>query len=443
MTSALALDAPTERVAVNLLRHLEWQDAGFSLIFLFADVGPSLQIADWLDQRLALQGRPLQRREASDSFVRHPEAAVDELVGRFAELSTQAGGVWYALQRHPGDEQWNRARTLFLARLNERRFLLERDLKRPLLLVLPAHFRPETRAIAPDIWHKRDLSEELRLPPDGVLKPNHVGVEAAARVATGNDSLPAFAEWQRMASGPLPEQAFLPTAWQACEELLAAGRPADAEGVARSALLLARRRAAADDAGERDLMVSLGMLGGVAETQGDWAQAENAYRESLALGRQLVERLGGTPQSLRDLSVALDKVGGVAERQGDWAQAENAYRESLALRHQLIERLGGTPESLRDLSVALYNVGGVAEAAGRLGTGRERLPRKPGARAPTRRTAGWHAAVAARPVGSTQQGRRRGGAAGRLGTSRERLPRKPGAQASAHRTAGWHAGVAA
>jgi tetratricopeptide (TPR) repeat protein len=74
--------------------------------------------------------------------------------------------------------------------------------------------------------------------------------------------------------------------------------------------------------------------------QGDWAQAESAYRESLALSRQLVERLGGTPESLRDLSVALDKVGGVAQAQGDWAQAESAYRESLALSRQLVERLG-------------------------------------------------------------------------------------------------------
>jgi tetratricopeptide (TPR) repeat protein len=332
-------------------------------------------------------------------------------------------------------------------------------------------------------------------------------------------------------------------------------------------------------------MVSLGMLGGVAETQGDWAQAESAYRESLALRRQLVERLGGTPsrcatcrlrsttsavwrsgratgrrpraptakawrsgasssngwvarrsrcatcrfarqcrrcggaagrldagrerlprkpgaqaparrtagwhaESLRDLSVSLNKVGGVAERQGDWTQAESAYRESLALRRQLVERLGGTPESLRDLSVSLDNLGGVAErqgdwrrpraptakawrsgrqlverlggtpsrcatcrfarqgrrcggGAGRLGAGRERLPRKPGARAPTRRTAGWHAGVAARPVGLARKGRRCGGVAGRLGTGRERLPRKPGAQPPARRTAGRHAAVAA
>jgi tetratricopeptide (TPR) repeat protein len=82
----------------------------------------------------------------------------------------------------------------------------------------------------------------------------------------------------------------------------------------------------------------------------------SVYGESLALARQLVERLGGTPESLRDLSVSLDNLGGVAQAQGDWTQAASVYGESLALRRQLVERLGGTPESLDDLAVSLLNV---------------------------------------------------------------------------------------
>jgi tetratricopeptide (TPR) repeat protein len=360
MSSALLLDAPTERIAVNLLRHLEWQHEGFSLLFLFADLGPSLQLADWLDQRLAMQGRPLQRQDAKDRFVRSPEVAVDELMAELSELSAQAGGVWYAVQRHPGDAQWNRARTMFLARLNERRFLLERDLKRPLVLVLPAAFRAATRAIAPDIWHKRDLSEELRSPTPGATPQFQVAVEPGWREVDQTGSLPAFIEWQRMASTSSGDLAYLPTAWRACEELLAAGRPADAEQVAEDALSLARRHAkeTPNDATQRDLSVSLDYVGGVAQVQGDWTEAESVYRESLALRRQLVERLGGTPESLRDLSLSLDKVGGVAQAQGDWTQAESVYRESLALSRQLVERLGGTPESLDDLAVSLLNLAG-------------------------------------------------------------------------------------
>ena len=37
---------------------------------------------------------------------------------------------------------------------------------------------------------------------------------------------------------------------------------------------------------------------------------------------------------------------------------------SLAARRQLLSRLGDTPEALRDLSVSLNNVGRIAEARG-------------------------------------------------------------------------------
>jgi hypothetical protein len=154
----------TERIGIKLLRHLEWQPDGFSIIFLFADVGPSLQMADWLDQRLRSQALPLYRQEVGDDFARDPEATVDAFIGQFAATSAQPGALWFGLQRHPNDAQWNLARRKYLARLNERRFLLERDLKRPLVLVLPSNFRPDTRDIAPDVWHVRALSAELHAP---------------------------------------------------------------------------------------------------------------------------------------------------------------------------------------------------------------------------------------------------------------------------------------
>ena len=100
----------------------------------------------------------------------------------------------------------------------------------------------------------------------------------------------------------------------------------------------------------------------MARAQGNWAQAESAYRESLTLSRQLVERLGGTPEALRDLSVSLNNVGGVAWMQGDRTQAEIVYRESLGLRRELVERLGGTPEALSDLSVSLTNLSRLPDA---------------------------------------------------------------------------------
>ena len=94
-------------------------------------------------------------------------------------------------------------------------------------------------------------------------------------------------------------------------------------------------------------------MGQVAGAQGDWAEADKAYREGLEISRQLVERLGGTPEALRGVSVSLGTVGDVAREQGDWAQADKAYRESLKISRQLVERLGGTPEALEDVAITL------------------------------------------------------------------------------------------
>jgi len=48
--------------------------------------------------------------------------------------------------------------------------------------------------------------------------------------------------------------------------------------------------------------------------------------------------LATDPGSARDRSLALDELGAVAQAQGDWAQAEAAYRESLQLRRSLLTR---------------------------------------------------------------------------------------------------------
>ena len=340
--STLLLDPPTERIAVNLLRHLEWQAEGFSLIFLFADVGPSFQLAAWLDERLSGDGRPLQQYEVKDDFVREPEIAVDRFVAEFAAMSARPGGIWYGMQRHPGDARWNRARTLFLARLNERRFLLERDLKRPLVLVLPAHFRPEARTIAPDIWHRRHLSEELRVATAGAggAETSALAESTLNLIEAGDRSLPAYDEWQRMQSAVPTTQIYLPTAWRACNDLLTAGRPADADAVAQQALTIARERAPkANEAGAlRDLSVSLDNVGQVARMQGDWAQAESVYRESLSLSRQLVERLGGTPEALDDVADGLLNIARLPSGDNAAKAEAVAIYQALAARYPTVRR---------------------------------------------------------------------------------------------------------
>ena len=378
----LVPDGIPESVAVGLLRHLEWQADSFSVVFLFADVGPMLALLEWLKRRLVPQGHLLRAFAAPSNLVADPEAWLDSLLTKWPALASEPGSLWALMHLQGQDRRWDQARLRFLARINERRFLLESQVKRPVVLVLPAGFRDLARRMAPDLWHIRASSHVLlasRLPgrPTGVSPGSSMAVPVTdptvspSPSAALEDPMVVVQAWRSAVSQGAGRQAYLPLAQAAVLALLQMGKSAEAAEVAAQALALARRRAlateaieASPDAGSalRDVSVCLGNVGRVAMAQGDWGQAEQAYRECLEISRALVERLGDTPETLRDVSVSLNMVGKVATAQGDWRQAEQAYRESLEIRRALVERQGGTPESLRDVSVSLDNVGRVAKA---------------------------------------------------------------------------------
>ena len=365
-----------EAAAVTLLRHLEWQSDSFSIVFLFADVGPALALAEWVQRRLSPQ-LPMLRQEVPDRFVQAPEAWLQEWLERIGDQGARSSAVWLAMQRHAADRHWNQARRLFLARLNERRFLLERDLRRPLVLVLPVSFKAEARKAAPDLWHVRAFSQDLTSARSagGSGHAVHTDTPQIRRESLVSEvsmrASGAADEWARSLATGAADTAYLPLAWSAVADLLSLGRVAEASAIAHQSKELARERLQASlklaqdpAAAQRLLSIALDNVGKVAQAQGDWTGAESAYRESLGIRRELVERLGGTPEALRDVSVSLNNVGKVAQAQGDWTGAESAYRESLGIRRELVERLGGTPEALRDVSISLDNVGKVAQAQG-------------------------------------------------------------------------------
>jgi hypothetical protein len=346
MSQTFRLDAATEAIAVHMLRHLEWQPRGFSLMFLFADVGPALSLAAWLDARLLLLGHPLQRIETDNRFVAAPEAAVDALVAQLPELSAGEGAVWYGLHRHPADVRWNEARSRFIARINERRYLLERDMDRPLILILPVAARAEVAAMAPDLWHIRSSSHLLRA--DGQVQgvdPTQA-VARQAQYGPANAAVSAYEEWVRLVRTQQPDQIFLPLSQPAIVALLNAGRPADAAEVAQQAYAIAVSRThGGTPEALRDLSVSLDNVGLVARAQGDWAQAEAVYRESLDLSRQLVERLGGTPEALDDLALVLRTI---AAMPGGNPQA---LTEAAGIYHDLVARFPGVSNYRQRLSI--------------------------------------------------------------------------------------------
>ena len=89
-------------------------------------------------------------------------------------------------------------------------------------------------------------------------------------------------------------------------------------------------------------------MGRVAQAQGDWAQAESVYRESLDLRRQLVDRLGGTPEALDDLAASLLNVASIPKGDADASTEAVAIYRSLATRYPDVARYRETLRSLGD-----------------------------------------------------------------------------------------------
>jgi tetratricopeptide (TPR) repeat protein len=366
MQTTLKAEEALQEAQDRILRHMEWQPEGFALFFLFADLLPARELAARLDEQLRPTGHALQRTgDLHRRLPNAPEALIDDTVTKLSLWSSVPGPVWFELHQQPADAAWQRARRIFMARLNERRFLLERDLSRPLLLVLPANARQDIPNIAPDLWHIRVSSHTLRT--DGRNDAMTVR-EATSRAYTSRPTAtdaptPAYDEWLRLMALNTPERVFLPASRQAIDELLNAGRPGDALEVVRQAEAIARARSP-NDHEDTDLAFALDEAGKVACAQGDWEQAQRVYTKSLDISRQRITRLGDTPETLRDLSISLNHVGLVTSELGDWTQAERVYAESLDISRRRIEQHGDTPEALRDLLIALNNVGSVASVQG-------------------------------------------------------------------------------
>lgn len=231
--------------AQQLLRHLEWQPEGFSLLFLFADAQPAQWLADWLNAELRPAGLPLQQPACAALLAHDPDALVEALMAELTTLQAAPGAVWLPMLAHPQQPDWDAARRKLLARLNERRFLLERDLPRPLLLVLPANFRPITREIAPDIWHIRVLSQQWHAPAltaaqdwcwERLPAGFPISRDRQPWIGRAEDAEALLHEWQRtqQEGGILS----ITTSLQACAALIAAGRLAEADNILNPTLTL-------------------------------------------------------------------------------------------------------------------------------------------------------------------------------------------------------------
>ena len=346
---SIDLGPEAENAWLRLRHHLDWSQ-GFALGFLFA---ANPRVADAFRWRLE---RVYQSQVSKLETLQpaSPAAALDDILHRVREslalLDDMAAPLWIELHDHTGDEAWDRARTLILARLNEHRELLRRRLGRPLILILPQGWQAQARQIAPDLWFIRDFSLEVAAAM-AMTEGTSVIAESPFAVAEPSKSWwrrllrkllhpfqprfpdhPLVTEWRRVRRKGGSDPNVLNAGWRAIDFLLGQRRIDEAYAIANEVLTLSRRGSESDP---RSLSIALGWVGDAASALGRLEEAERAYAESLGVRRDLRRRLGDTPEVLRDLSVSLDRVGDAARALGRLEEARNAYCEAVALLRRL------------------------------------------------------------------------------------------------------------
>lgn len=383
-------------IAIKLLRHLEWQAEGFSIIFFFADIGPADEVFSWLNDRLIIGGTQLRKQKIEESFANDPEYFVEDFISQLSAISKNSGGIWYELHGYPGDAQWDKSRRKFLARLNERRFLLEKTLERPLVIVLPADFRADTRGIAPDIWHIRALSEELRAEVSILTDDDSSGLFPEDVPVVLNT--PSYVEWQRIRGSASGKEVLLSTLFAAVDELIAAKRALEAEKVAKEGVRIAYSRVhmlpdenpiktagtlsgKSDNTKDKnnrkildnpalnplqmgnDFFVSLLKLGDAFEALGKIDDASESFLSALVLIRN-INSISENNLIRTNLGVLLSKLGDFENRRGKFVEAERYLRESISVLKSLRAKDRKDDIIERSIGAALFDLGTVLRRQG-------------------------------------------------------------------------------
>lgn len=151
-SAASSVDALWEQLAP----HVEWPE-GFSLVFLFAGhPRPVGELRDKLAQSVQQRAKTLKILEPETA-----QAVAELTPSVIMAPGAECGAMWISLLRRAGTQAWTIAVRELLQRLNERRFLLERDVAVPVVIVLPLELRSEAYVLAPDLWTVRSFTAQV------------------------------------------------------------------------------------------------------------------------------------------------------------------------------------------------------------------------------------------------------------------------------------------
>ena len=347
-----ALTAEGEQHWQELRQHLEW-NRGFALFFYFAS---ETAVTDIFKKRLSnffigqtTRPQEIHYQPNQPDWV---DATLNGLLERDGHWQMLNAPVWLALHHFQNNAALIDYRRL-LSGLNERRDVWRKNYLAPIIFVLPESLKPEMSSLAPDLWSVRALSETLNqtLLQNFIAQQSHgpspvvSGAPVSQSIAISASKQSLIDEWERLLEkvNKAPKREYLITADRAVNAYQKSGQLIKAQHTAEVMHSWAKALNEKTPESLRDLSVSLDNVGGVAQQQGRWGDAQMAYEESLEIRRRLKELLGETPESLRDVAVSLSNLGHLFEGKNDLTQAENCYQEGLALGQRLTKMLPDLP----------------------------------------------------------------------------------------------------
>jgi tetratricopeptide (TPR) repeat protein len=110
---------------------------------------------------------------------------------------------------------------------------------------------------------------------------------------------------------------------------------------------------------QRDFAVSTQRAGDVFVRQGKLPEALDAYQQNLNIQRTLADQDKTDAGAQRDLSLSYQNVADVLKAQGKLQEALDAYRQSLEITERLTDRDKSNSDWQRDLIVLLLRIGDV------------------------------------------------------------------------------------
>jgi tetratricopeptide (TPR) repeat protein len=367
--------ADLDELWATLEPHIAWP-RGLAMVLLFAG---HPQPVDALRERaqtlLRRDGRELRMHVARDTD--DLSNLVDELL---APPNDELGALWIELWRGSGRPGWDAAVSEILRRLNEHRVVLERDVGRPTVLVLPPSLRSHVYVLAPDLWAIRSYTAELPSPPG--VAPARLRFSDLLRPFQTRRSREE-SEWaQLLARGGDRARVDPRDGIRALDAAMAMGNLANARRIGLQVLTLILRGHVDEDSSlttdelirrldtivpaspEPELVVALSKLAGLEVQTGDLARARALYQRAVVVSEARVDADPSDARARRELLVSLIELGKVELLSGQLEAARTRFQRGLEMSMALVSANPGSALAFRDLSVALEQFGDLEDAAG-------------------------------------------------------------------------------